>query len=142
MGTRCLTVFKNASDKEIVVLYRQGDGYMGGHGKELAEFLAEGKIVNGFSMDEKRKVFNGMECLTAQVISHFKKEIGNFYLYPAETRGCGEDYLYIVTGKVGQEPHIECYRLPYEKPHKLITEGSASEVLEYISNNCQRRGNG
>jgi len=26
--------------------------------------------------------------------------------------------------------------------YKLITEGSASEVLEYISNNCQRRGNG
>jgi len=133
MGTRCLTVFKNASDKEIVVLYRQGDGYMGGHGKELAEFLAEGKIVNGFSMDEKRKVFNGMECLTAQVISHFKKEIGNFYLYPAETRGCGEDYLYIVTGKVGQEPHIECYRLPYEKPH--ITYERLADMYRWATRN-------
>lgn len=140
MGTRCLTVFKNDSDKEIVVLYRQGDGYMGGHGKELAEFLAGGTIVNGFSMDEKRKVFNGMECLTAQVISHFKKGVGNFYLYPAETRDCGEDYLYIVTGEIGQEPHIKCYGLPYGKPHELIAEGSASEVLEYISKNCGRRG--
>jgi hypothetical protein len=122
MGTRSLTVFKE-DGKEIVVMYRQFDGYPSGHGKDLAEILAGRKIVNGFSSIDK-KVFNGMGCLAAQVVAELKDGPGNIYLYPAGTRDCWEEYVYIVTGKVGQEPHIEI---------EGIFEGSASEVLAYCN---------
>ena len=35
-----------------------------------------------------------MGCLAAQVVAHFKEEPGRFYLYPAGTRNCGEEYIY------------------------------------------------
>ena len=98
MGTRCLTVFKDEEGKEICVLYRQFDGYPDGHGKELKEFLANKAVINGYGdEDVKKGNFNGMGCLAAQVIAHFKKGIGGFYLYPAGTRGEGEEWVYVVS---------------------------------------------
>ena len=95
MGTRSLTVFNNEMDNsEIVVLYRQYDGYPTGHGRDLFSFLNNIEIVNGISPNEKRKIANGMGCLAAQVISHFKEETGNFYLYSAGTRDIGEEFIY------------------------------------------------
>ena len=73
MGTRSLTVFQEY-DAEIVVMYRQFDGYPSGHGIDLSEFLAGGKMVNGLSLNENERVFNGMSCLAAQVIAHFKTD--------------------------------------------------------------------
>ena len=76
MGTRSLTTFietyteRETGKKiknEVVTMYRQYDGYPTGHGIELAEFLADGKVVNGFGMD-KTKQFNGIGCLAAQVV--------------------------------------------------------------------------
>ena len=106
MGTRCLTVFKEEDGTEIAVLYRQMDGYPDGHGQELADFLAGKAIVNGISSMEP-PAFNGMHCLAASVVAHFKDHIGAFYLYPAGTRDIGEDYIYTVTGKVGGKPIVE-----------------------------------
>ena len=100
MSTRCLTVFKNSGGKEIAVLYRHMDGYPEGHGKELRKFLKGKPITNGIRYGEKEG-FNGMECLTASVVSHFKEGIGQFYLYPAGTRDIGEEYIYTVIGKYG-----------------------------------------
>lgn len=107
MGTRCLTVFTDERDRELVVMYRQFDGYLDGHGKELADFLSGMKIVNGMTGDEPPKFANGMSCLAAQTVCNFKTEPGGIYLYPAETRDCGEDYIYFVSGKVGEEPMIK-----------------------------------
>lgn len=106
MGTRSLTVFKNG-DEEIAVLYRQFDGYPTGHGDELAGFLKGKTMVNGISGD-RREVFNGMHALTAQVIAYFADahNTGDFYVYPAGARGCGEEYIYEVTGSIGEEPTI------------------------------------
>lgn len=102
MGTRSLTVFQESSGKEIAVLYRQYDGYREGHGEELIEFLKNKKIVNGISLgNNKNNAFNGMSCLAASVIAHFKNDIGGFYLYPAKTRNIGEEYIYIVKGNEG-----------------------------------------
>lgn len=108
MGTRCLTVFKDDT-REIAVMYRQSDGYPDGHGKELWDFLRGKAIVNGISgKDNVRTAFNGMGCLTASVVAHFKEDIGGFYLYPANTRDMGEDYIYTVSGKEGdREATIE-----------------------------------
>ncbi len=65
MGTRSLTRFYDEqSDAVLVCIYRQYDGYPSGHGKDLAAFVAERKIVNGFGRSEQ-KLANGMGCLAA-----------------------------------------------------------------------------
>jgi hypothetical protein len=98
MGTRSLTVFKDGDldSKEIVVMYGQMDGYPEGHGADLREFLKDMVIVNGISFDEERKIANGMGCLAAQVVANFKDSfgVGGIYLYPANSRDCGEEYIY------------------------------------------------
>lgn len=105
MGTRCLTVFKEQDDSEIVVMYRQYDGYPDGHGKELADFLKGKRVVNGLSGDTSL-VFNGMGCLSASVVAHFKDRPGGIYLHAPGTRDVWEDYVYIVSGEVDGEPKI------------------------------------
>lgn len=99
MGTRSLTVIMDGK-KELCVMYRQMDGHPQSHGQELVDFLKSRELVNGISGN--RKVFNGMGCLAAQVVGHFKTvdgelEAGNIYLYPPGTRDCGEEYVYTVT---------------------------------------------
>jgi hypothetical protein len=96
VGTRSLTIISD--DKEICVMYRQFDGYIDGHGHELAAFLSGMTIVNGLG-GNKEKIANGASCLAAQVIAHFKVKPGDIYLYPSGTRDCGEEYTYFVTAK-------------------------------------------
>ena len=106
MGTRCLTVFKDKQDEEIVVMYRQFDGYYDGHGYELADFLKHKRLCNGLRGDDMNAA-NGMSCLAAQVVAHFKKKPGGIYLYSAGTRDVWEEYVYIVKEIPGDpEPHI------------------------------------
>ena len=95
MGTRSLTVFNNEMDNsEIVVLYRQYDGYPPGHGRDLFSFLNNMEIVNGISPNEKRKIANGMGCLSAQIVAYLKEAPGDFYLHSAGTRDIGEEFIY------------------------------------------------
>jgi hypothetical protein len=110
MGTRSLTIFqdhKRVKNEEtgkyeengvedIVVLYRQFDGYFEGMGKDIAEFLSEGKLVNGFSFGTKEKQFNGMGDLAQRLVASFGTEVGNFYLEKADTRDCGEEFRYYI----------------------------------------------
>ena len=97
MGTRSLTTFKeDHTNEEIVVLYRQYDGYPEGHGIDLFRFLNKMNVVNGMKPQEKRKTSNGMSCLAAQMIAYFKDEPGGFYLYRADTRDIGEEYVYTI----------------------------------------------
>jgi hypothetical protein len=85
MGTRSLTVMKDDESREIAVMYRQFDGYPDGHGQELVDFLNKAQ-------------HNGMDCLAAQIVAHFKTEhgCGGIYLHPAGTRDCGEEWIYTV----------------------------------------------
>jgi hypothetical protein len=80
--------------EKIINLYRQYDGYPTGHGRELAEFLNSGHVVNGLDFTNKEQQFNGSGCLAAQMVAHFKKESGGFYLYPTSAEDCGQDYEY------------------------------------------------
>ena len=105
MGTRSLTTFieewkdektEKVKQNKIVTLYRQMDGYPSGMGVDLAEFLASGKMVNGLSLGESELVFNGMGCLTAQAIAHFKEGAGGYYLHRGGTTNCNEAYRYEV----------------------------------------------
>ena len=106
-------------------MYRQFDGYIEWYGKRLCEYLQSfDEVVNGIGMDDYvRKTANGMSCLAAQAIMHFKSGIenrdwdvkvfnpktghmesgliegnhsGGIHLYPAGTRNCGEEYIYVV----------------------------------------------
>lgn len=107
MGTRSLTVLHegNKTSPEICVMYRQYDGYVAGHGMELADFLKGIRLVIGISGDETQPIANGMECLAAQVVAHFKTRIGmagGIYLFPPDTRGWWEEYIYHVYEDDGQ----------------------------------------
>ena len=101
MGTRSLTTFiDNYTKEEIVVMYRQYDGYPSGHGKDLIDFLNEMKVVNGIPGGEKlTHLANGISCLAAQVVSHFKDGVGDFYLHTADTRDYGEEFVYTIYAK-------------------------------------------
>jgi hypothetical protein len=96
MGTKSITTVLDETD-EIMCMYRQSDGYPSGHGKELADFLNNFKICNGISEEnEVGKWANGVGCLAAQIVAHFKTGIGQFYLIQPGTRDCGEEYIYTV----------------------------------------------
>jgi len=76
-------------------MYRHFDGYPSGHGADLADFLHDGKVVNGIPSGDKSKVFNGMSCLAAQMVAHFKDGPGNIYLYPPKLdQDVWQDYEY------------------------------------------------
>ena len=103
MGTRSLTVlYTEKPTTEIVVMYRQMDGYPSGHGQELVDFLNRLTLCNGIPCATDRDIIyaNGAECLAAQVVAYFKEGAGEIYLYPAHTRNCGAEYTYHVFPQV------------------------------------------
>ena len=129
MGTRSLTVFVDGDDEEIVVMYRHLDGYIEWYGKRLCAYL---------ELFESENSANGMACLSAQTIMHFKSNIenpdydaprvydeekgymkspikegaheGGIYLYPAGTREVGEEYIYVVKGGKKNSIYLSAYK--------------------------------
>jgi hypothetical protein len=95
MGTRSLTFVYNENKEPILNLYSQYDGYIEGHGRELAEFLAGKKLVNGFG-SESKALANGMGCLAASLVANFKETVGGFYIHSVTDTDCGQDYEYHV----------------------------------------------
>jgi hypothetical protein len=138
MSTRSLThiheIVPGKSPKTpLLTFYRQSDGYPSGHGAELAEFLDGFTIVNGLG-GQSGKIANGVGCLAAQLIAHFKTEPGHIYIYPAGSKNCDEEYTYRVRAAVGQPIILEVYETSggYEgKPlkNKLIRIGSPQEIF-------------
>jgi hypothetical protein len=124
MGTRSLTYVYDG-DTPIVCMYRQFDGYPTGHGAELAEFLSEGKIVNGLGSDNG-KVFNGMGCLAAQMIAHFKQTPGGFYIHAIDLdQDSWQDYEYhLYDNKV---------KITTAMQENIIFEGTWVEFDDYCS---------
>ena len=97
MGTRSHTYIVEG-ETPIGALYRQCDGYVDGHGKELARFLSGHTIVNGFG-SKSDPVFNGIGDLGVRLFTHLKgnaDEVGNFYLI-APTVPDSEEYGYYVS---------------------------------------------
>ena len=96
MGTRCLTIVKDENNQTLVNLYRQYDGYPTGHGKELVNFLKKIRITHGLA-DDRKNTANGIQCLAAQIVAHFKNEAGHFYLCPPDCRDIDEEYIYEIS---------------------------------------------
>jgi hypothetical protein len=128
MGTRSLTYVFNDNCDPIVCMYRQFDGYPSGHGSELADFLISGEVVNGIPVGYNKKVFNGMGCLAAQMISHFKNESGGFYLhFPDLDQDCWQEYEYHV-----YENRIIVYSGPYSKQN-IMFDGCWNKFAEFCN---------
>ena len=119
MGTRSLT-FVYDGGKPVMNMYRQFDGYIEGHGQELAEFLLSGKLVNGFG-SKTEKQFNGMGCLAAQMICNFKDGVGGFYIYSVDSTDCWQDYEY----------HVYEDSVVVKNPTEVIFEGSWDEFHSF-----------
>jgi hypothetical protein len=62
-------------------LFGMWDGYPSGHGKDLAEFLCGIQYTNS---RQGPGTANGIHCLAALVVAHFKDGPGGFYLHDPE----------------------------------------------------------
>ena len=120
MGTRSLT-FVYDDNRPVINMYRQYDGYPSGHGQELAEFLLDGKMVNGIPVGSKERMFNGMGCLAAQLVANFKKDAGGFYLYPMDCTDCWQEYEY----------HVYEDKVVVKNPTEVIFEGTWQEFHDF-----------
>ena len=142
MGTRSLTfVYEKYGQiqKPVVNMYRQFDGYPEGHGAELAEFLNGGRLVNGLiatkTVDEA--VYNGMGCLAASMVAHFKQTPGGFYIHPVDVTDCGQDYEYHVYDKSGKLyiEVVDCgcnmFGVSSSETHELVFKGNLKEFTEF-----------
>ena len=118
-------------NQENCLRYRQFDGYPSGHPCETAEWLASGEVVNGFSSNETKLIFNGAGCLAAQLVAKYKTEPGGTYLNPLKHRGkCWEDYLYDIIVKEDHTIEFVCYENGKRKTE--VFRGSPSDfVLHY-----------
>lgn len=98
MGTRSLVEFQEFDGTVLCTVYRQFDGYPDGMGLDLCEIIGDGRLKNGFGMDDViPQTFNGMGCLTAYVIGKLKgNAIGNVYIEKPGVRNIGEEYVYII----------------------------------------------
>ena len=125
-------------EKAVTNMYRQFDGYPEGHGLELAEFLKDIKIVNGIGTDQRKlsKYANGEGCLAAQMVKHFKNDLGYIYLElcEGEPGDYGDEYIYTLFPKAGEPTYIAIYDTVYKKcifvgtPHELIEKYTSEEV--------------
>jgi len=127
MGTRSNTVVYDADVNQIVNMYRQHDGYLTGHGLELLKFLEPIEIVNGFTMG-KNNLANGAGCLAAQLIAHFKEDVGGIYIQPHRTEmDWSIDFIYTVTVRSDDSIHV----MVHEYGDHLF-DGSVSEYKKFI----------
>lgn len=125
MGTRSLTFFIE-DGKKICCLYRQFDGYPDSHGLEIAKFLRDKKIVNGYTQEDiENKNFNGIGNLAVQLISHLNENISNFHIMIPEMNDAGQEYEYEISEKDGR-PFIKCS----EHPSKELFKGTPEQFIK------------
>lgn len=124
MGTRSLTHIKE-NGKTLLTIYRQYDGYPDGHGLELAKFLVNITVVNGFNGDMKMGTHaNGMGCLAAQLIGKLKNRLGNIYIDFAGTKSDWVDYVYNIKFDEERGLLINFDRTKYLTPKEFIEKHS------------------
>ena len=114
-------------DSPLALIYFQYDGYPSGHPSETAEWLASGKVVNGYGMTDTLQ-FNGAGCLAAQMIAKYKQGVGGVYLHDMSTRGNSwEDYLYDIIVKTDGSIEFVCYE-NNDEPLEIF-RGTPSEFV-------------
>lgn len=123
MGTRSITVVYDDEKRPLVTMYRQFDGYISGHGNELADFLDGRSLVNGIGSDTPEKASNGMGCLAASLIVHFKDGPGGFYIEPSPEGDYGQEYEY----------HVYPNKIVVTQPYyeKVLFDGPWSMYVDF-----------
>lgn len=115
-----VTIFDR--DEPLVTFYKHWDGNVEDFGKEIAEFICDMKIVNGVGR-ERENIANGMGCFAAQFCSHFKTEVGDFYIVCVKTQA--EEYNYhIFQDKIVVTGYDEI----------IMFEGTWEEFYNYVNN--------
>lgn len=136
MSTRSNTLVietDDGKDQILVNMYRQMDGYPSGHGKELAEFLAKVKMVNGIGLTTPSGtiIANGTGCLAAQIVAHFKDGAGGIYLSTPTRSACDNDYTYIVRADTFKPGPIQVEIRDYNQ--RRIFVGDVKAFLEFCN---------
>jgi hypothetical protein len=132
MGTRSLTRIHSEGRKSPVILsfYRQFDGYVkDGHGDELVAYLKPFTVVNGLSIHQPQPIANGMDCLAALMLCHFKGGLAGGIYISNETNEQEYNYdVYTVDdGKVGIEVSGGENRILLGE-----TEPEFSQIVEFV----------
>lgn len=135
MGTRSLTYVYDGRDTKntqaLMCAYQQFDGYPSGVGQELADFAKGFTIVNGFGPgqdDALGTIANGAGCFAAQMVAHFKKHVGGFYLRTTEQgQNSGQEYEYHLFVQEGVPVQIKCYEKHYDSGKTLVIDCEAGE---------------
>ncbi len=129
MGTRSLTRVFN-KDVEIMCLYRQFDGYLSGHGTDLAKFVVSRPFVNGIG--SSNEVFNGIGCFAAQMVCRFKQGIaGGFYLHAPGAKDVGEEFVYEVHGGMDESFQPLPVTIKVFVGPELLFAGSAEQFVAF-----------
>lgn len=135
MGTRSITTIIDnqwGKPEKICTMYCQYDGYPSGHGAELHAFLAPMSITNGISGDMKAGSWaNGAGCLAAQMVKHFKEDIGGIYLTAPRTKLEDEDYGYEIT--VNEDDSITVKVVQY---NRKVFEGNVEAFGVFCAEEC------
>lgn len=132
MGTRSITRIWNENNEPLVTMYRQFDGYIEGHGLDLAK-LCSVAILDGFGGQKYGEYANGAGCLAAQIVSEIKnKQLGNVYIVPHDARSEEFNYKVQVQG-VGKPVLIT---VTNDEGIKLFG-GTAAELLAFIERGCE-----
>lgn len=88
MGTTCGIIFNEGAPvferrwgatKVVATIFSSKEGYYGGYGLLLAEFLAGKTMINGIT-DYSDRYANGTGCLAAQCVKFLKKGVGGIGL--------------------------------------------------------------
>lgn len=135
MGTRSLTYVYDGRDTKntqaLMCAYQQFDGYPSGVGQELADFAKGFTIVNGFGPgqdDALGTIANGAGCFAAQMVAHFKKHAGGFYLRTTEQgQDSSQEYEYHLFVQEGVPVQIKCYEKHYDSGKTLVIDCEAGE---------------
>ena len=148
MGTRSLTriiprqeglSFRDGHEKgelSYVNMYRHYDGDPAWHGLDLAHYLKDFKIINGIGEGVAMGTHaNGAGCLAAQMVKHFKQEVGYINLYPTDPLNSGwEDYIYTIFPKEGEDIYISIYKV-YTK--ECIFVGTPRQLINKYKPNTK-----
>lgn len=117
MGTRSvITVYEN--EQALLSMYGQYDGYPEGVGLSLAQFLDSGQLINGFTSGDEGN-FNGAGCLAAQLVCHFKKDVGGFYIVPVGETESFNYHVYVSRKENGS----------YNKIKVVIDDGFGKQIF-------------
>lgn len=116
MGTRSTTSFYDGKT-HLLTYYRQYDGYPTYYGSQLAEFIDNCEIVNGYTTAMKGGTHaNGVGCLVAQILMYWKNNdghsnsgLGGLYIQSEDTKN-SQAYHYDVIFGEDNECKITVFR--------------------------------